>query len=321
MGALILHIATVSDWRAAQVSGAYRTASLQSEGFIHCSTPDQVLRTANEFFRGQANLLLLLVDPGRASAELKYEPAAHVGQDGTENAELFPHLHGALELSAVRLAVPFVPGSDGRFSLPRALLEYAPRDIERVTFRTAHSSDVDAIALLIGESSRTLGGADYSAAQIEAALQTAWGVDSQLIQDQTYYVGEYGHELVACGGWSYRETLFGGDAQADRQAQELDPTVESARIRAFFVHPVWSRQGLGRKLLELCEGAALTRGFRSTQLVATLPGERLYSAFGYQSQGPSEYPLNAGQSITFVPMRKLLPAPPPPKEPIGNGRE
>jgi len=75
------------------------------------------------------------------------------------------------------------------------------------------------------------------------------------------------------------------------------------------VHPSWSRQGLGRRLLELCESAARARGFRSTQLVATLPGQRLYSACGYQSEGPAEYPLGADQWITFVPMRKLFPAP------------
>jgi GNAT superfamily N-acetyltransferase len=134
---------------------------------------------------------------------------------------------------------------------------------EQVRLRKARRADMPAIEALIAESARALGAADYSAAQIDAALKTAWGVDSQLIDDQTYYVGEHGQRLVACGGWSHRHTLFGGDAQPDRIARELDPELESARIRAFFVHQAWSRQGLGRRLLARCENDAQRCGFRS----------------------------------------------------------
>jgi GNAT superfamily N-acetyltransferase len=185
-------------------------------------------------------------------------------------------------------------------------VEHTASDPGQVRFRKARRSDIPAIAALIAESARALGSADYSAAQIDAALKTAWGVDTQLIDDETYYVAvaEHGPHLVACGGWSHRHTLFGGDAQPDRMARELDPELESARIRAFFVHPAWSRMGLGRRLLEECESDAQARGFRSATLVATLPGQRLYAACGYQSEAPEEFSLGGGQSIAFVSMHK-----------------
>jgi len=171
-------------------------------------------------------------------------------------------------------------------------------------FRKATAADIPALHQLIAASSRALSRADYSDAQIEAALEGAWGVDSQLIADETYHVAVFEGALVACGGWSFRGTLFGGDAQPGRVADALDPRVDIARIRAFFVHPSWARRGLGRRLLDLCESEARARGFQSAELVATLPGVRLYGAYGYESQGAREYPLRDGSTITFIPMRK-----------------
>ncbi|HKU40167.1 MAG TPA: GNAT family N-acetyltransferase [Polyangiales bacterium] len=159
---------------------------------------------------------------------------------------------------------------------------------------------------LIERSARALSRDDYSDEQIEAALGGAWGVDSQLIRDRSYFIGEHAQRAVACGGWSWRKTLFGGDAQLGREPETLDPRQEAARIRAFFVDPEWARIGLGRVLLELCEREARAAGFSSAALVATLPGERLYAACGYQSEGARSYPLGEGKSIVFVPMRKLL---------------
>jgi len=173
-----------------------------------------------------------------------------------------------------------------------------------VSFRKATLDDVFAIHALIAESARVLSRADYSDAQIEAALQSAWGVDTQLIRDSTYFVAECGGKLIACGGWSWRRTLFGGDAQAGRESEALDPSCDAARIRAFFVHPAWARRGLGRALLAHCEENARAHGFRSAELVATLPGERLYRGCGYGSQGAREYSLPGNQTIRFVPMRK-----------------
>src|SRR5262249_48335788 len=150
--------------------------------------------------------------------------------------------------------------------------------------RRATFADTPALERLIAESARGLASDDYSAAQIEAALGTAWGVDSELIADGTYFVVEAGGEkaeIVGCGGWSKRATLFGGDGQAGRRSDLLDPARDAARIRAFFVHPRWARRGIGRALIERCESEARAHGFRSFELMATLPGERLYRALGY----------------------------------------
>jgi GNAT superfamily N-acetyltransferase len=173
-------------------------------------------------------------------------------------------------------------------------------------FRRASLDDVPAIERLIALSARGLSAGDYSTEQIEAALGTALGVDSQLIRDGTYFVAEADGTLVASGGWSWRRTLFGGDVDAGRQPESLDPAREAARIRAFFVHPDWSRQGLGRKTLELCETEARRGGFTSAELMATLPGERLYRRCGYESHDAIEHTLPGGIGIRFVPMRKVL---------------
>lgn len=175
-----------------------------------------------------------------------------------------------------------------------------------VAFRCAVLADVFALKELIELSARALSRDDYTPRQIEAALRSAWGVDTQLIRDQSYFVGEHAGQFVACGGWSFRRTLFGSDAQHDREPELLDPASDAARVRAFFVHPQWARRGLGRTLLALCESEARARGFRTAALVATLPGERLYRAHGYVSEGARSYPLPDGESILFVPMHKRL---------------
>jgi GNAT superfamily N-acetyltransferase len=166
--------------------------------------------------------------------------------------------------------------------------------------------DVPALEALIAASARAFGRADYTDAQIDAALGTAWGVDTELVRDGTYFVVEVDGAIVACGGWSRRRTLFGADAQPGRESALLDPTVDAARIRAFFVHPAHGRRGIGRALLEHCEHAARREGFRAAELMATLPGQRLYGAFGYASGNPMEHPLPGGLTIRFVPMRKPL---------------
>lgn len=174
------------------------------------------------------------------------------------------------------------------------------------TWRLATLDDVPAIERLIAESARGLCGNDYTSAQIEAALGTAWGCDSELIRDGTYFVAEVDGALVACGGWGLRRTLFGSDRRPDRQSDLLDPARDAARIRAFFVHPSWARQGLGRELLARCEAAARAQGFRTAALMATLSGQPLYQQCGYLADEPVDYPLAGGESIRFVPMRKAL---------------
>jgi GNAT superfamily N-acetyltransferase len=174
------------------------------------------------------------------------------------------------------------------------------------TLRPATFGDVPAIERLIPVSARRLCGADYTAAQVEAAIGTAWGCDTELVRDGTYFVAEADGELVACGGWGKRRTLFGGDAQPGRVSELLDPARDAARIRAFFVHPDWARRGLGRLLLARCESEARAHGFTAAELMATLTGVRLYEKCGYVAEEAVECPLRDGQVIRFVPMRKVL---------------
>lgn len=173
--------------------------------------------------------------------------------------------------------------------------------------RVARLDDEPALRPLIATSIRALGAGDYSPVQIEAALEGAFGVDTALLRDGTYFVIELeSGKLVACGGWSRRRTLFGSDARADRDESHLEPRTEAARIRAFFVDPAHARRGLGRAILARSEADALAAGFLRLELMATLPGVRLYERFGYRALEPIEHPLTAGIAIRFVPMSKQL---------------
>lgn len=172
--------------------------------------------------------------------------------------------------------------------------------------RKALLDDRAAIEALIAESARNLSREDYSERQIEAALKTVFGVDTDLIIDETYFVAESQGKLVGCGGWSKRRTLFGGDRFAGRDSGRLDPEREAAKVRAFFVHPQWARKGIGRALLTKCETEAKAQGFRSLELMSTLPGLRLYRAYGYEALERVEYEMGDGVKIEFVPMRKEL---------------
>jgi len=178
--------------------------------------------------------------------------------------------------------------------------------------RKAVLSERTALRALIELSARVLGGRDYRPEQIEAALRGAFGVDTTLIEDGTYFVAELQTAqgalapgaLVGCGGWSQRRTLFGGDSHARRDSALLDPATDAARIRAFFVHPGYERRGVGRALLEVCESAARARGFARFELMGTLPGVRLYEALGYRRQPMIHYPVGENETIEFVPMFK-----------------
>jgi GNAT superfamily N-acetyltransferase len=174
--------------------------------------------------------------------------------------------------------------------------------------RQATAADSPEIQELIARSIRALGAADYSSEQIEGALKGAFGLDSQLIADGTYFVAESAGRLIGCGGWSYRRTLFGGDARTDRDAGTLDPRTDAAKIRAFFVDPSAARQGVGTALLERCEAEARRHGFRRLEMMATLPGVRLYQARGYVPGERVHYPVGPGVSIEFLPMSKSLAA-------------
>ncbi len=147
---------------------------------------------------------------------------------------------------------------------------------------------------------------DYTSEQIEAALRSAFGMDTQLLRDRTFFVVEDGQTIVACGGWSRRHTLFGSDARADRDATPLDPASDAARIRAFFVLRPFARRGMGAAILQRCEQDAIAHGFTRFELMATLPGRRLYAARGYSERPAIQWPLGEDRFIAFVPMRKIV---------------
>lgn len=171
-------------------------------------------------------------------------------------------------------------------------------------------ADVPALENLIRASVLGLQTGDYTLEQREQALDLVFGVDTQLIEDGTYFVAEarVDQDLVVagCGGWSKRKTLFGSDHCAGREDALLDPQRDAAKIRAFFVHPAWARRGVGSRILEVCEAAAETAGFRRLEMGATLTGVSLYRARGYVEAEHLEVPLRPGVSLPIVHMVKQL---------------
>jgi|SRR5271165_1959709 len=177
--------------------------------------------------------------------------------------------------------------------------------------RLANEADIPALRALIELSVRVLQRGDYSDEQIEAALGTALGVDTQLIADRTYYIAEKmlasGENLiVACGGWSKRKTLYGSDHGPYREAELLDPAQDAAKIRAFFVHPEWTRLGIATRILETCEHVAQEAGFRRFEMGATLTGVPMYRARGYTFIERIEVPLPNGLTLPVVRLGKSL---------------
>jgi predicted N-acetyltransferase YhbS len=174
------------------------------------------------------------------------------------------------------------------------------------TLRLACADDVPKLEALIERSVRELQSDSYSTGQMDGALGSVFGVDRQLIRDQTYFVAEHDGAIIACGGWSKRASLFGSDAVRAAEDALLNPVRDAARIRAFFVHPEHARRGLGRAILFACEEAIRAEHFRSIELVATLPGVPFYRAFEYEAGERYEVPLVNGLSLPVVWMSKNL---------------
>lgn len=180
----------------------------------------------------------------------------------------------------------------------------------KIRIRKATSADVPRLREVIEASVRGLQAGDYSPSQIEGALNSVYGVDSQLIADGTYFVAEAVEPkaevatIVACGGWSKRKTLYGGDQYAGREDSLLDPARDAAKIRAFFVHPDWARRGIGTLILEACEKAATEAGFTRLEMGATLSGVPFYRAKGYADIENQQVPLKNGESLPIVKMVK-----------------
>lgn len=188
------------------------------------------------------------------------------------------------------------------------------KETMEVTIRQATPADVPTLQTLIAASVRGLQAQDYTLAQREGALESVYGVDSQLIADGTYFVAEAPAEegtevlIVGCGGWSRRKTLFGGDHYHGREDAPLDPLQDAAKIRAFFIHPQWARRGIGSRILEACERAAIGAGFTRFEMGATLTGVSLYQARGYVALERVSVPLANGEALPIVRMEKRLPA-------------
>ena len=171
--------------------------------------------------------------------------------------------------------------------------------------RLATLADVPAIEPLIEASVRKLQANDYTAQQLEASLGTVYGVDRQLIEDGTYFVVETDEKLAGCGGWSFRRTLFGADANKGRDSTELRPGIDAARIRAFFVAPDMARSGIGTRILHACEDAAVSRGFTAFELAGTLTGVPFYARHGYVELRRFSAEAHGGIVLEFVAMRKV----------------
>src|SRR5882724_11862824 len=155
-----------------------------------------------------------------------------------------------------------------------------------IQIRKAVAEDVPVLRALIDASVRGLQAEDYTPEQIEGALKTVFGVDSQLIADGTYFIAELNSEdgariTVGCGGWSKRKTLYGGDQWTERKDSLLDPRTDAAKIRSFFIHPEWPRRGIGSAILKTCEDSAKSAGFTRAEMGATLTGVKLFQVRGY----------------------------------------
>jgi GNAT superfamily N-acetyltransferase len=172
------------------------------------------------------------------------------------------------------------------------------------TTRLTTFDDIPALQELIALSVRGLSGDFYTAVQIESAIKYIFGIDTQLIDDGTYYLVEDDSTIIACGGWSRRNTLYGGDQHKAKDDPMLDPLKDAARIRAFFVHPNYARKGIGTMMMNLCESAAQQNGFRSFELGATLPGVPLYERLGYITLERIDASLPDGEVLGIVKMRK-----------------
>jgi GNAT superfamily N-acetyltransferase len=187
------------------------------------------------------------------------------------------------------------------------------------TLRLATENDIPALHALIEASVRVLQAGDYTPAQIEGALGTVLGLDTQLVRDGTYFVAEatgFGGDgapgrnvptfppLAGCGGWSKRKTLFGADRGPGREPELLNPAIDAAKVRAIFVHPEFARRGLGTLILAHVEAEARAAGFRRLEMGSTLTGVPLYRLKGYVEVERIAVPLGNGETLPVVKMVK-----------------
>ena len=176
-----------------------------------------------------------------------------------------------------------------------------------LTYRLATEADIPAIATLMERAIESLQSPFLSSAQVMAS-RLSMGLDTQLIADRTYFLVEQDGVPVGCGGWNCRATLYGGNHSAAlRDVRTLDPARDAARIRAMYTDPAYVRRGIGRLVLALCEDAARAAGFRRVEMMATLAGEPLYLACGYQPIERVMKMAETGPAVPGVRMGKDLP--------------
>jgi GNAT superfamily N-acetyltransferase len=173
--------------------------------------------------------------------------------------------------------------------------------------RIATPEDAVRVEALMKDSAAGLFPAYYNEAQVESGIQYVAHIDPHLLSDGTYFVLEAGDEMVACGGWSRRARPYAGSGSSADDDRVLDPANEAANIRAMFVRPDWTRRGLGRRILEASEAAALSEGYQRLALVATLPGVPLYMAYGFEPIGEQyEITLSDGVKMACLAMGKPI---------------
>ena len=174
----------------------------------------------------------------------------------------------------------------------------------RLTHRLATHTDLAVLRTLMAAAISELQKPFLDSGQIESS-RTIMGLDTQLIEDHTSLIVEANGRVAGCGGWSRRATLYGGDQTPGRDAKLLDPRIEPAKVRAMYTHPAYARRGIGSLILSLCEKAARTEGFLKVELMATMSGEPLYLACGYE---PIERIKDerGGTPVPLVRMRKEL---------------
>ena len=173
------------------------------------------------------------------------------------------------------------------------------------THRIATFDDIPAIEKLMEHSINRLLGPLLTKDQLEASFDSM-GLDDQLIKDKTYFMIFSKDIFIGCGGWSNRETLFGGNHTPNRDKKFLNPKTDSARIRAMYTHPNWIRKGVGSLVITLGENAARKSGFKKCELMATLSGELLYEAKGYKSTKNILYKTDSGKTVPMVRMEKEI---------------
>jgi GNAT superfamily N-acetyltransferase len=173
-----------------------------------------------------------------------------------------------------------------------------------LTSRLANPGDLPVLLPLVEAAIDELQKGFLEDAQIRSS-HAIMGVDTQLIDDKTYFIVELDGQVAGCGGWSRRATLYGGNHSVGRDAALLDPSRDAARVRAMYTHPAFARRGVGRLILSLCEAAAASEGFNTLELMATLSGQPLYETAGFDAIENVE-DSSGGTPVPLIKMRKAI---------------